>query len=54
MCLLGSGATVTEIAGKLGLSVSTVSTYRVRILEKLGVKNTAGVIRYAIQHGLVE
>jgi DNA-binding NarL/FixJ family response regulator len=54
MCLLATGAAVTEIASKLGLSVSTVSTYRGRILEKLGVKNTAGVIRYAIRHGLVE
>jgi two-component system, NarL family, invasion response regulator UvrY len=54
MCLLAAGKPVAEIATELGLSVSTVSTYRGRILEKLGVKNTAGVIRYAIQHGLVE
>ncbi len=54
MCLLATGKTVAQIAAELGLSVSTISTYRLRILEKLGVKNTAGVIRYAIQHGLVE
>ncbi len=54
MCLLATGKAVAQIAAELGLSVSTVSTYRGRILEKLGVKNTAGVIRYAIQHGLVE
>ena len=54
MCLLATGEAVTEIAAQLGLSVSTISTYRVRILEKLGVRNTAGVIRYAVRHGLVE
>ena len=54
MCLLATGKAVAQIAAELGLSVSTVSTYRSRILEKLGVRNTAGVIRYAIQHGLVE
>ena len=54
MCLMAAGKAVAEIAAELGLSVSTVSTYRGRILEKLGVKNTAGVIRYAIQHGLVD
>jgi|WetSurMetagenome_2_1015567.scaffolds.fasta_scaffold148978_2 two-component system, NarL family, invasion response regulator UvrY len=54
MSLLAAGKSVAEIAAELGLSVSTVSTYRGRILEKLGVKNTAGVIRYAIRHGLAE
>jgi two-component system, NarL family, invasion response regulator UvrY len=54
MCLLATGEAVTEIAAQLGLSVSTISTYRGRILEKLGVNNTAGVIRYAVRHGLVE
>ena len=54
MCLLAAGKAVAEIAAELGLGVSTISTYRRRILEKLGVKNTAGVIRYAIRHGLVE
>ena len=48
--LLASGKTVTEVAEKLGLSVKTVSTYRARILQKLGFKNTAELIQYAIRH----
>ena len=54
MCLLAEGKPVAQIALDLAISVSTVSTYRTRILEKLGVSNTAEIIRYAIQHGLVE
>jgi two-component system, NarL family, invasion response regulator UvrY len=54
MYLLATGREVVEIAKELELSVSTISTYRGRIIDKLGVKNTAGVIRYAIRHGLVD
>ena len=50
--LLGRGRTVSEIAGLLRLNVKTVSTYRARVLEKLGLRNTAGIIRYALQHQL--
>jgi DNA-binding NarL/FixJ family response regulator len=53
MCRIASGRTVTEIAGDLSLSVKTISTYRARILEKLGVKNSAEITRYAIRNGLV-
>jgi DNA-binding NarL/FixJ family response regulator len=53
MCHIASGRTVTEIAGELSLSVKTISTYRARILEKLGVKNSAEITRYAIRNGLV-
>jgi two-component system invasion response regulator UvrY len=53
MCGIGSGKTVTEIAGELSLSVKTISTYRTRILEKLGLKNSAEIARYAIRNGLV-
>jgi DNA-binding NarL/FixJ family response regulator len=54
MTLLAAGKTVTEIAADLSLSVKTVSTYRARILEKLNLKNTAEIIRYALERGLVE
>lgn len=54
MCMIGSGKTVTDIADELSLSVKTVSTYRVRILEKLNMKNNAEVARYAIKEGLVD
>lgn len=54
VCLLAAGKTVTEIATELSLNVSTVSTYRARLLKKLGLKNTAEIMRYALERGLVE
>ena len=54
LCLLASGKTVTEIADELALSVKTVSTYRARILEKMGMKNNAELIHYAVQNKLVD
>lgn len=53
MCLLGRGRTPTEIASDLTLSVKTVSTYRTRILEKLGLKTNAQIVHYAVKKGLV-
>jgi DNA-binding NarL/FixJ family response regulator len=53
LCLIASGKTVSEIAEEVHLSVTTISTYRARILEKMGLKNNAELTRYAIQHGLV-
>ena len=53
MCRIASGKTVTEIAGELSLSAKTISTYRARVLEKLGVKNSAEIVQYAIRNGLV-
>ncbi|PSJ16438.1 response regulator [Nitrosomonas supralitoralis] len=52
--LIVSGESLTSIANRLSLSVKTVSTYRSRILEKMGMKNNAQLVRYAIQHKLVE
>jgi DNA-binding NarL/FixJ family response regulator len=54
MCLLAAGKTVGEIAADLSLNVKTISTYRARILEKLGLKSTAEIMRYALERGLVE
>jgi len=48
--LLASGKTVTEVAQELSLSVKTVSTYRARILQKLGYRTTAELIQYAIRN----
>ena len=50
---MASGKTVGQIAQELHLSVPTVSTYRARILEKMGMSNTAELIRYALSHHLV-
>jgi DNA-binding NarL/FixJ family response regulator len=53
LCLIGQGQSVTQIADRMSLSVKTVSTYRARILEKTGLKSTADLIRYALEHNLV-
>jgi two-component system, NarL family, invasion response regulator UvrY len=50
---LGSGLTVTQIAGELALSAKTVSTYRKRILEKMAVATNADLVRYAARYGLI-
>jgi len=54
LCLIGSGKTVSEIADTTNLSVTTISTYRARILEKMRMKTNAELTRYAIQHELEE
>jgi two-component system invasion response regulator UvrY len=54
MRLIASGRSVTEIAEELSLSDKTISTYRARILEKMGMRTNADLIRYAIKSGLVE
>jgi two-component system invasion response regulator UvrY len=51
--LFGEGKTVGEIAAELSISVPTVSTHRTRILEKMGMKTTAELMRYAIENHLV-
>jgi two-component system, NarL family, invasion response regulator UvrY len=48
------GRSVTKIAQQLGLSSKTVSTYRVRLYEKLGVKTLVELTRYAMEHGLID
>jgi DNA-binding NarL/FixJ family response regulator len=54
LCKLGSGSTVKEAANELGLSPKTISTYRTRICIKMGLRNNAELIRYVVQHELVE
>lgn len=51
--LIASGKTVSEVAEALNLSVTTVSTYRARILDKMQLKNNAELTRYALEHHLV-
>jgi two-component system invasion response regulator UvrY len=52
--MLGSGRTVSEISEELGLSVKTVSTYRARVLQKLGMRTNAELMRYAMENGLLD
>ena len=53
MRLLSSGKTVSEIAESMHLGTTTVSTYRARILEKMGMKTNAEITHYAIRNKLV-
>jgi len=52
--MIGSGKDTKAIASLLSLSPKTVSTYRSRIMEKMKLSSSAELIRYAIEHGLVE
>jgi DNA-binding NarL/FixJ family response regulator len=51
---LARGETVSDIAGKLGLSVKTISTHRAHLLAKMELDSNAQVMRYALKNGLVE
>jgi two-component system invasion response regulator UvrY len=53
MCLLASGKTVSEVANVLFLSIKTISTYRTRLLEKMGMRTNAELTHYAIFNKLV-
>lgn len=54
MIRIAAGKSVKKIAAELFLSIRTVSTYRTRVLEKMHLKTNAELIRYALQHNLVE
>ncbi|GAO42768.1 response regulator [Flavihumibacter petaseus] len=51
---LAAGKSVSEIADQLSLGVTTVSTYRSRILQKLQLTNNAALIKYALEHRLFD
>jgi DNA-binding NarL/FixJ family response regulator len=52
MKMIASGKSLTDIGSDLSLSIKTISTYRGRIMEKIGFKNNAELIHYVIKHGL--
>lgn len=52
MRLIASGHTVSGVADLMSLSVKTVSTYRRRLLDKMGLQNNAQLTHYAIKHDL--
>jgi two-component system invasion response regulator UvrY len=54
LVLIAQGQSVKNIAQSLTLSIKTVSTYRARLLDKLQLTTTAELIRYALDHHLVE
>lgn len=51
--LLAAGQTISEIAEKFNISISTVSTYRARILVKMGMKSNAELTKYALVNNLM-
>ena len=51
--LVALGFTSSEIADKLSLSAKTVETYRARGMEKLGLRNRAALVHYALSRGLI-
>jgi two-component system invasion response regulator UvrY len=54
MIMMAKGKSVTDISNEIFLSDKTVSTYRTRILEKMGMKKNAELIMYAIKNNLIE
>ena len=50
--LLGQGIAASEIAERLHLSVKTVSTYRARLMVKMGFETNADIVRYVLEHDL--
>jgi DNA-binding NarL/FixJ family response regulator len=51
---LAEGQALKTIAARMALSPKTVTTYRSRILQKLGLRGNADLVRYAIEHGLLD
>lgn len=51
--MVAQGHTNQEIATRLALSVKTVETYRARVMDKLGLRNRAELVRFAIEQGLL-
>ena len=51
--LIAEGRTSAEIADRLQLSQKTIETYRARLIDKLGIRDVPGLVRFAIQRGLV-
>jgi DNA-binding NarL/FixJ family response regulator len=53
LCLIAAGRPPREIAAELNVSVKTVATHRARLLQKMGLRNNAELVRYAIDHQLL-
>jgi len=51
--LIAAGKSLTEIAEQLSLSLNTVSTYRARVMEKIGTHNDVETALYAVRHHLI-
>ena len=51
--LVAEGRSTKEVAGVLGISVKTAESHRCRIMRKLGIHHTAGLVRFAIRQGMI-
>jgi DNA-binding NarL/FixJ family response regulator len=51
--LVAEGRTTKDIAATLNLTVKTAESYRARLMEKLDIHDTAGLVRYAIRRGVI-
>jgi DNA-binding NarL/FixJ family response regulator len=51
--MLAAGKSINDIADACALSAKTISTHKMRLMQKLGLANNAEVIRYALRHGLI-
>lgn len=52
--MLSLGKTISQLARELHLSVATVSTYRARLLQKMGMRTNAELMRYALRNRLID
>ena len=53
LCLISEEKTTAEIADKLFVSVNTIETHRKNLIRKTGVKNVVGLVKYAINAGII-
>ncbi len=53
LCLIAAGKPPRDIAADLNVSVKTVATHRARLLQKMGLRNNAELVQYAIEHHLL-
>lgn len=53
LTMIGAGKQIKQVSAELGISISSVNTYRARIFKKMGLASNAALIRYAIKVGLV-
>jgi DNA-binding NarL/FixJ family response regulator len=54
LCMIAAGKPPRDIAAELNVSVKTIGTHRARLLMKMGFKNNAELVQYALEHHLLD
>ena len=54
LCMIASGKAIKEVGAEIGLSGETLSTYRSRLMEKMGLKSNSSLTQYALRHRLID